>query len=437
MRICFAAVMVMLGWGSIAQPSLTLEQVLELAVQRNYVLKNQVLSVSIADKELEKLRAGRQPVVAGNGDLRYNPILQTVIIPGEAFGQPGDAPEKVRFGTRFNLLLGVDASWKGVDPTYRTTEAAKMIEGKIEALQLDQNTLDVRLEAAEAYYEVAFQKAQLQMAEARRTRAAELDKIIRTRIDAGTALPVDLQKSTLEVQQAEALWQQSLNQLQRARLLLGHLTGMDVNQLILPDNVLVSDTASMDFLRGAGGGIERRTELAEAQLHLEWNQLQVTLEDKRYLPPLEVYANMSAQHLSDELSVWNRWFPFAFVGIRTNIPLYDGQLKARQKEVLLYREQIARNEVSALKESLDFEWRTAELERTHALIGMRDAGRSLVLAEEVLKVEQVRLSEGTLLMADFREVEFALREAENACLSAIRQYAVAQLRLARASGQMP
>jgi outer membrane protein len=421
---------------SFAQSPLSLEQAMELAVQRNYGLKNQAITVSIADKALEKLRAGRQPVISGNGDLRYNPILQTVIIPGEAFGQPGGAPEKVRFGTRFNLLAGIDASWKAVDPVYRTAESASLIESKIESQRLNQNKLDVELEAAEAFYDVAFQLAQVKLADARRSRANDLEKIIRTGIESGSALPVDGQKSALDAQHAEAQYQQAQNQLLRARLKLGYLVGLSGEQLVLPADFLISDTSSSLLAKAYPESIENCPELSEAQLRLEWRQLQVVLEDKRNLPGLEFYANMSAQHLSDALSVWNRWFPFAFVGVRTSIPLYDGQLKARQKEMSLLQEQIARNQVSDVKESLAFELEAAMLDREHALISMRDAGRSLALTADVLKLEQIRMEEGVLLLADLREAEYALREAENTYLSAIRQYAVAQLRLARASGRI-
>jgi len=427
-----------LFWGqfSLAQTPLSLEQTIDLAVRRNFGLKNQAINVSIADKELEKLRAGRQPVISGNGDLRYNPILQTVIIPGEAFGQPGDSPEKVRFGTRFNLLAGVDASWKAVDPTFRTAEAASLIEGKIESLKLIQNTLQVALEAAEAFYDVIFQMTRVQLGGARRSRAAALEKITWTAKDAGAVMPIDSLKSAVELQRAEAQYQQAQNQLQRARLYLGHLIGMDESQIVLPDDMLALDTISISSVLDNLPGTATRTELEEAQLRLDWNQLQVTLEEKRQLPVLEFYANMSAQHLSDAFSVWNRWFPFSFVGVRTSIPLYDGQRKARQKELLLFREQIARNQLSAVSETLAFEIETAFLERDHALISMRDEGRNLDLARGVLQIEQTRLEEGVLLFADFREAEYALREAESAYLSAVRAYAVAQLRCAKAIGQI-
>ncbi len=428
--------LLVLVWASLvqlnAQYLLSLEDAMNMAVQHDFGLKNQALKVSIADKELDKVRAQRNPVISGSGDARYNPLLQTVVIPGEAFGQPGDDPQKVRFGTNFNLLLSVDASYKALDPAYRTQASIQTAQSGLESITLKKSAQDVKLDAATAYFDMALQQTQVEIALERLSRARDLLAVTQTRMEAGAVLPVELTKSELDVQNAEALLEQARNNFLRSRLLLARRIGKQPEAVDVPQDILQLRTGDAAPPTLNPAIVNEHPEMAEAAQRLAINQLQLQLQDKRYLPALELYGNITAQHLSDNLSVWSRWFPFAFVGVRATVPIFDGNLKALNKESIAYQLQIDRNQMERIREDLTFELQSAAIDMENAIVQLRTAERNRTTAVQILQSDQVRFKEGALPFADFRNSEFALRESEGNYLAAAQNYLLARLRWMRA-----
>lgn len=102
--------------------SLSLSEALDLALKNRKELSIQQIKIDQAQADINILNARRSPQVKASGDVRYNPVLQTSIIPGAAF-QTGSTPgedREIQFGTRFNALVGVEGSYRLVDPTFKT-----------------------------------------------------------------------------------------------------------------------------------------------------------------------------------------------------------------------------------------------------------------------------------------------------------------------------
>lgn len=417
--------------------TLTLEDAMDQAVNHDYALKNQVLNIAVSQNQLSKTLTRRQPMVNGNGDFRYNPILQTSVIPGDAFGQGGE-DQKLRFGTNFNILLGVDANYTLFDPVYETDLALNRAQTALETSTLQKTTAAVRLEAATAYCEALLQQTQVDLAASRLRRAQDLLEVTQTRELAGATLPIEVQKSQLEVQNAQALLIQTQNLLERSRLNLARQMGVTVLSLPPLNNALLeinADTIQIvplsDLLV-----INGKPAILEEQQRLEITQLQLQREDKRYLPTVSLYGNLSAQHLSNNLAVWDRWFPFAYIGIQASLPLYDGGLKMRNKEGYQLQTKINQNNLDRLREELTYQLQSATLELKNALSQLEDASKNLQNARAIQNIDQVRFQEGSLLFTDFRNTEFSLRESEANFLASSQNYLLSYLRWLDASGSL-
>lgn len=417
--------------------TLSLEEAMNKAVQHNYDLKNQTLNISLSENDAAKTRTRRQPTVNANGDLRYNPILQTSVIPGDAFGQANGEDQRIKFGTNFNLIFSVEASYKVLDPTYKTDLAINRAEANIQTATLRKNTAQVKLDAATAYYEVLLQQTQVEFANNRLRRTQTLLEISKNRQQAGAALPVDVQKSELDVQNAQALLTQAQNSLERSRLNLARQMGLTIENLpVLKNNLLQINADTVQMPTTNASAIDLKPEILEEQQRLEITRLQLQRENKLYLPSLSLYSNLSAQHLSNNLAVWEKWFPFAYTGVQVSLPIYDGGLKNRNKEGFQLQTQINQNNLSRLREELTYELQSVTIDLKNAMSQLQDAAQNLQNAREVQNIDQTRYQEGALLFADFRNTEFSLRESETNFLVASQNYLVSQLRWLNANGSL-
>jgi outer membrane protein TolC len=437
MKKLFITLILIWSLAPVFAQTLTLEEAMNRAVAHNYDLKNQTLNITIAENDAAKTRTRRQPKLNGLGDVRYNPILQTSIIPGNAFGQPNGEDREVKFGTNFNALFSLEANYQLFDPAYQTDLAINQTQANLQTTTLRKNTAQVKLDAATAYYEVLLQQTQTKLAANRLQRAQDLVAIAKTRQESGAALPLDLQKSELEVQNAQALLTQAQNALERSRLNLARQTGMAYENLPgLSDNLLQINVDTVQPVVTTLSVIDSKPEILEAQQRLEITRLQLQREQKLYLPALSLYGNLSAQHLSNDLAVWNNWFPFAYTGVQVNVPLFDGGLKNRNQEGLQLQTQVNQNNLARLREELSYELQSATIDLANASVQLQNAAKNLQNARAVQSIDQTRYREGTLLFADFRNTEFALRESETNFLAASQNYLVAQLRWRNAGGRL-
>lgn len=413
---------------------------MQLAVQHNYDLKNQQLNMALVDKDLEKIQAQRQPTIGLNGDLRSNPILQSSIIPGAAFTQPGQAAEedrRIQFGTVFNVTFAVDATYSLYNPTYKTDLEINRTQQALETAALRKNTLDVKLTAATAYYDLLLQQTQINLAKNRLQRTQDLLAVARTQQEAGALLPVDLQKSQLDVQNAQILLDQTENASQRSRLNLARLLGVQPSEIVLPaSNALQINPDTLKTPAVDENLVAARSEILEEQQRLQINELQMRRADKAYLPSVDLYGNLSAQHLSNDLAVWDNWFPFMFVGIRASVPIFDGNLRTKNKETYQLQAEINQNNIARLREDLTYELQSAALDLENAISQLQDAQQNLQNAREIMTIDQRRYEAGALLYSDFRNTEFSVREAETNFLSASQNYLLATLNWMRASGKL-
>lgn len=428
--------------GQIAAQSqfITLEQAIDKALAHNYDLKSQVVKGALADNELAKSKAARMPKVTLDGDLRFNPLLQTSIIPGAAFtppGQPEEADREVKFGTLFNAALGVNATYSLWDPAYETTIAIQQEQRQLEATSLQRQTLDVKLLAAEAFYAVVLQQEQEALAQGRVQRARDLRDVARQRYEQGAALAIDVQKGELDVQTAEAALAQTINNLRRSRLQLARLTGIPADVLPAPAPL---DTLQLPLdlpkLQDAAAMAANRLEIKAEQHQLAVNQQQQVLETKKYLPRIDLYGNLSLQHLSNDFAVWERWFPFAYAGLRSSFTIYDGQLKARNRENYQLRSLINQYNLNRLQEDLSYEIESAAIDLDNAVEQYQTARLTLNNAREVAMVDQIRYQEGKLPFSEWRNTEFSLREAESQLAGSLQQLLIAQLKWKKASGNL-
>ena len=71
--------------------SLSLTEALDLAIKNRKELTIQQIKVDQARADINILNARRSFQIKASGDVRYNPVLQTSIIPGAAF-QTGATP---------------------------------------------------------------------------------------------------------------------------------------------------------------------------------------------------------------------------------------------------------------------------------------------------------------------------------------------------------
>lgn len=416
---------------------LSLKESINKAIEHSYSLKRFSTQQLAAANELSKTRAARNPRLTLDADVRFNPLLPTNIIPGEAFaspGQPAGEDKEIQFGTLLNAGLGLNAAYTLWDPAYALNMDVRKAELAIEQVKLNAEQEEITAAVAEAYYVVALRQEQLELAKERLRRAEDLLSVTRTRAEAGSSLDIDVRKSELEVQNATASLEQARIQLERSRFELAKWMGITPNELTgtvtLPEARGIELPTDFDSTWLAP---RPRVQIEAQQIYI--SNLQQQIENRRYLPRIDLYANLSAQHQSNDLAIWQRWFPFAYAGVKTSVTLFDGHQRKLNEEKYRLQALAGLHNLSQIKEDISFDIRAAALDRRNALSQLNNAQQALDNAKAVATIEQVRYREGRLPYSEWRNTEFSLREAEANVINSRQNFLIADLRWCKASGQ--
>jgi outer membrane protein len=92
-----------------AQNEMSLKQCVEFGIQNNLSLQKSSLEVDKNKQKEREVLSSALPQINGSAVLNDNLNLATQLIPGEIVGKPGTMIP-VRFGTQYNLTVGVSAS---------------------------------------------------------------------------------------------------------------------------------------------------------------------------------------------------------------------------------------------------------------------------------------------------------------------------------------
>lgn len=427
-------IFLLLSFGLSAQTPrvLSLEEALTLGLSNNYDLKNQGLQVQLAQREREKVDARRSPVISATGEFRSNLVLPTTIIPAGAFGgSSGEEDQKLRFGTTYNITGAVSLSYPLIDPTLRTDQLRADGQRTLQETGLEKQKANFRLTIAEAWYDVFLKQEQLSLAEAKLKRTESVLHINQNRLNAGALLPSELQRSQLEVDNSRASRDQAKNNFLLSRQNLAYRVGLPLET---PLEVTPLGPPNATSLPNPNANPGQRWELKEEEQRLVINALDQQRLKEQYRPNLSAIANGSIQHLSNNLALWEKWFPAVYVGLQTNFTIFDGHLKQKNLEVLKLQNQISQQNLERIRQDIRYEEASTETTLQNAVVQWKSAQQNLGTAQKILDLEQERYQGGNLLYSDLLNSEYALREAENNMLSAWYNYLIAKLRWEKARG---
>jgi outer membrane protein TolC len=159
-------------------------------------------------------------------------------------------------------------------------------------------------------------------------------------------------------------------------------------------------------------------------------------EKARLAPVVSAYGAYFAQQFADRFNPFQSgtWFPYNYLGVRLNIPVLDGRQTRINRQDYVLRTQINENTLQRLKNDFDYEIRSAQNTLTQARENLAETRRNILQAQAILAVDKVRFDAGTLLLADYRNSEYALLNAENNYLRAVYDLLLGQLQVRRATG---
>lgn len=298
---------------------------------------------------------------------------------------------------------------------------------------LEKLKVDVRQQVTEAYYQAVFNREKQQLSDRARVRAQGYLDQAQTRLQAGTLLQSDYDRFALDLSNAELTLR---NDQRDYTLSLDNLR----YRISSPQPVEPADSLGTLFALFQTQDLTtgNRIELQQEEFNRQINELNQQREKARLAPVITAYGAYIAQQFADIFNPFQSdiWFPYNYVGVRVNVPIFDGRQTRLNKQDYVRRAQINQNTIQRLRNDFDYELRSARNTLDQARENLTETRKNITQAQNILAIDRVRFDAGTLLLADFRNGEYSLQQAETNYLRAVYDVLLGQLQVRKALGSL-
>jgi outer membrane protein len=463
---------------------LTLEQSVELALEKNLDIQVSRLEPQAADLQIAGFRNTFRPVLSstfGQRDQVQPPTSQlnggTSVSNDTMTYNVGINQTMPWLGGSYNVgftntRLSTNNLFANFNPSYNSTLTATYVQPLIRGFRIDntRQQLEVGLinrdisdesvkatvaqtvaNVRNAYWDLVFARSAVDVARRALVLADRLVEDNQARVEVGTLAPLDIvqaqaeaatRRQTLAAAEASA----STAELTLKRFIVDGTEDPLWRQELVPVDLPSLGEVPTDVDAAVRRAIAERTDLATSRKNLDTNDITMKFFRNQSLPALDLTASYGAQGLggtqfirqgsglgstvigtipggySDALNLlFDRAFPTWNVQLTMSYPLFGNQAQAQVARTRVQRQQ-AQTRIRALEVSIAAEVANAAFTVQANLRRVEAAVAARELAEKRLEAEQSRFEVGMTVNFFVVQAQRDLRDAQNTELRALADY---------------
>jgi len=373
------------------------------------------------------------PQVSATGTMTDNLKLQQSIVPAGVFGPE---PRVFVIGQKYQTNLTAQASQPIFDKSLLLGIKAARPNEQLAELNTRQTREDVVFNIASNYYQVFVAQQQIALLRDNLRRTEQVLNILKLQRDNGVIQPIDYSRTEVNYNSTQSQLNLAENDLNLALNRLKYQMGYPLEQeLTLSDSTLLTQLPAVEPTTFDPNGL---TALQQGETNLALQRLQYQRIKAGYLPTLSLVANYGVVNLGAQQldQLFDRFAGFGSVGIRLNVPLFDGrqrdaQLKQQRLTVLSGEE---RQRLTASSFRLQFNNAQSQMQRTRT--NVQNGDRNVRLAQEVYNVTTLQYRQGVKSLADLVNAETSYRQAQSDYINSLISFYQARLSLEQSKGTL-
>ena len=419
--------------------TLTLKDAITFALENKADAKKAKLQVENSNYQIEEVRSRALPQISANGSLTHNPILQTNVIDGSAFGAPGTTIQAA-FGQKWTSSAGVTLNQALYDQSvFIGLKAAKSTR---EFYQINEQLTEEQVieRVANAYYQVYVTRQNLNVIDNNLKNTGKVKDIIKGQFDNGLAKKIDLDRILVRISNINTQRQQILNAINLQENALKFYIGMPIEtKIVIPQTEFEVTATAFTAQKPEATSRTEYLLLKKNEQLLEYQKKSVQAAN---YPVLSLTGSYNYLGQGPEVPWFKKpvdgvyWSDYAAVGLNLHVPIFTGfgtRAKVRQAENKL---QSVRVDLEETKLALDLEYENAKTQIDNSIISINNQKENSKLAQEVYSNTNNNYIQGLASLTDLLEAENALVEAQNNYTTALLDYKLAEIQLIKSKGEL-
>ena len=183
-----------------------------------------------------------------------------------------------------------------------------------------------------------------------------------------------------------------------------------------------------------------RIEFSKLEINHTLTQLDIKNTAVQYLPKLDFYGNYGASYgtstFNNFIAFGAQWRDLGVVGIRANLPIFDGMRKSNQIQQKKIQLQQIENSQTLVKNQIDMEQEQASLTFNNNLETLKSQKLNMELAEEVYKVTVIKYQQGVGSNIEVINADASYKESQTNYYAALYDALIASVDLEKSYGKI-
>ncbi|MFT4032529.1 MAG: TolC family protein [Siphonobacter sp.] len=429
-----------------AQQAFSLKEAVDYGIKNNRNVASSQLDLAIAKARIGEVKASGLPQLTVALGLSHTIKAQPFFLPpGVSFGGPAPAdPDQETAltlgGVRYTSNAIANLNWLLFSSSYLLGLKAAKVYTDLATKNSTASRITTAENVTKAYYSVLVNEERLALLG---VNLARLDTLLRnTKASNAEGLVEKLDVQRIEVQRNNlSTEKQNVERLQElSYILLKYQMGYPLDQ-------------PMQLNEKLSKALFEESMIPEHKLQTQYTDRieYSTLLTQRALQAIDVenvrLSNVPTLSLTGNYGYYNGrqsvvrfitrpWLEAGAVGLNINVPIFDGfsrRYKLSQSRSNLLKVE---NNIKLLEQTIDLQINQAEIQVRNYWFTLQEQKRNLELAQEVLRVTQIKYREGVGSNIEVIDAEASFRESQTNYYTALYNTLVAKVDLDKALGKL-
>ncbi|HEX6223672.1 MAG TPA: TolC family protein [Chryseolinea sp.] len=446
-RFYVLALALMLGGAAMAQQpvSYTLKDILGVALENNNNIIKAKYDFDEGQAKTKEVKSAALPQVNINADVSDNVIRQALVFP-KMFSDPNAGPDDyavLRAGMQYSTSVSAQASQQLFNKSVLTGIKAAKVSEDYYSYNIQRTEEQVIQQVATLFYQAASLQAQRTVLEGTLAQTEKNLAITRDRYQNGVARKLDVDRINVnvtnlqtQIRSIDDSFANTVNQLKLA-------AGLDMNAAIEVNVPLVLDTATYQYdpaITMNDWSWENKIEFKQLSTQLSLYDLERKNFTAGYYPTLSAFANYTYTGQSNDFIFAGGanplWFDVASVGIKLQIPVFDGLNKSAKVQQSRIRRLKTERDMTFTRRQSNMEYQNAlkSFETSYtSYLAQKD---NVALANSVYDVTMQNYNEGVSSLTDLLQAEYSKIESQSQLIESLLKVKQAEVALLKSKGEI-
>ena len=419
----------------------SLKEVLKIGLENSYDLKKTRLDENAASYQRKEIIGTGLPQVNAYGN--YNNFLNVTPmgLPG-GFLNPESTPndiDVVQFGVPQSLQAGVQLNQLIFSQSYLVGLKAAKTSEEFYLLLTQMSEEDILYDLAMNYYNIVGLELQRENIDANMDRLVSLERILKVQVENDLAKKVDYNRIKVNLTTLQASKDDLEIGIAQSKNYLKLLMGIPMDTSMELEDQDFNLDLSQALPTGLNSDLQNRVDLRVLDKQQDLYGLDIQNIRSGYYPTLIGFADVNYNTFSNDftfLSESKPWYRGALIGLKLEIPIFDGFQKKNRVAQAKIRSLQLDQDIKKATEAAEMQHQNAMKKLTSSIGSAKAQEENLQLAEEVYAQTELLYKEGLSPLTDLLEAETALREARTAFNNQLISVKTAQVDLYKATGDI-